>query len=279
MILLDGKKLRDQILEELKLKVTKEKNDITLAIMYIGYNEASEVYIKNKIKYAEMVGIKTKLIKFDENVKESVVIDSINNLNNDKNIHGIIIQSPISKHLDFKKLSNLIDSSKDVDGFTTENVYKNYQNLPCLLPCTVKGIIRLLDRYNIDIKGKNVTIVGRGMIVGKPLLLALLNKDATVTIAHSKTSNLKRICQNADILISAVGKNNLIKEDFVKEQAVVVDVGINKVDGKLCGDVDFENVCKKCSYITPVPGGVGPMTIAMLLENTYDAYKVGEKNG
>lgn len=279
MVILDGKKIRNQILEELKLKVAKEKNDITLAIIYIGFNEASEVYIKNKIKYAEKVGIKTRLIKLAEDVKESAVIDSINSLNNDINVHGIIIQSPISKHLDFKKLSNLIDPSKDVDGFTTENIYKNYQNLPCLLPCTVKGIIRLLEEYNIDIKGKNVTIVGRGMIVGKPLLLALLNKDATVTIAHSKTNDLKQACQDADILISAVGQNNLIKADFVKDQAIVVDVGINKVDGNLCGDVDFENVAGKCSYITPVPGGVGPMTIAMLLENTYDAYKVGEENG
>ncbi len=279
MELLDGRKLRDELLEQLKENVLKEKKDITLAIIYIGFNSASEVYINNKIKYALKVGIKTKLYKLESDVKEIEVQHLIEDLNNDASISGIIIQSPIPEHLDFKKLSNLIKASKDVDGFTKENIYNNYQNNDCLLPCTVKGIIKLLEHYNIEIEGKEVVIVGRGMIVGKPLMIALLNKNATVTVAHSKTIDLKEICKRADILISAVGKPNLIGKDFVKDGAVVVDVGINKVDGKLCGDVDFSCVMEKCSYITPVPGGVGPMTIAMLLLNTYDAYKGSEKNG
>lgn len=279
MELLDGKKLRDKLLEQLKENVSKEKEDITLAIIYIGFDSASEVYINNKIKYALKVGIKTKLFKLESDIKEIEVQNLIEDLNNDDSISGIIIQSPIPNHLDFKKLSNLIKSNKDVDGFTKENIYNNYQNNECLLPCTVKGIIKLLENYNIEIEGKEVVIVGRGMIVGKPLMMALLNKNATVTMAHSKTVFLKEICKRADILISAVGKPNLIGEEFVKDGAVVVDVGINKVDGKLCGDVDFSRVMEKCSYITPVPGGVGPMTIAMLLSNTYDAYKGSEKNG
>lgn len=279
MELLDGKKLRDELLEQLKDEVLKEKKDIILAIIYIGFNSASEVYINNKIKYALKVGIKAKLYKLESDVKETEVQHLIEDLNNDDSIHGIIIQSPIPEHLDFKKLSNLIKSSKDVDGFTKESIYNNYQNNNCLLPCTVKGIIKLLEYYNIEIEGKEVVIVGRSMIVGKPLMMALLNKNATVTIAHSKTIALKEVCKRADILISAVGKPNLISNEFVKEGAVVVDVGINRVDGKLCGDVDFPLVMEKCSYITPVPGGVGPMTIAMLLLNTYDAYKGSEKNG
>lgn len=279
MELLDGKKLRDELLEQLKDEVLKEKKDIILAIIYIGFNSASEVYINNKIKYALKVGIKAKLYKLESDVKETEVQHLIEDLNNDDSIHGIIIQSPIPEHLDFKKLSNLIKSSKDVDGFTKENIYNNYQNNNCLLPCTVKGIIKLLEYYNIEIEGKEVVIVGRSMIVGKPLMMTLLNKNATVTIAHSKTIALKEVCKRADILISAVGKPNLINNEFVKEGAVVVDVGINRVDGKLCGDVDFPLVMEKCSYITPVPGGVGPMTIAMLLLNTYDAYKGSEKNG
>jgi methylenetetrahydrofolate dehydrogenase (NADP+)/methenyltetrahydrofolate cyclohydrolase len=270
---MDGKKVREEILASLKEKVSKVQDEITLAIIYIGSNDASDLYVNNKIKYADQVGIKTKLCKLPEDVSEEEVESLIDKLNNDETVYGIILQSPISKHLDFNYLSGLISSEKDVDGFTTVSVYDNYINKQGLLPCTVKGIIRLLDYYGIQIEGKRVVIIGRSIIVGKPLMLAMLNRNATVTIAHSKTENLEEVCKSADILISAVGKARLITNECVKQGAIVIDVGINKVDGKTVGDVDFEDVKDKCDFITPVPGGVGPMTIAMLLENTYEAYK------
>ncbi len=278
MELMDGKKVRDVVLEDLQKKISKEIAKIGLAIIYIGNNSSSDIYIKNKLKYAEQVGINAKLYHLDENVSKDEVVELINGLNNDSNIHGIILQSPIPNHLDFNYLSGLILANKDVDGFTKDNVFGNYINEKTILPCTVKGICYLLDFYKIDVTGLNVVIVGRSMIVGKPLSLAMLNKNATVTIAHSKTKDLKSVCLNADVLIVAVGKPNLIKEDYVKSGAVVIDVGINKVDGVTCGDVDFNKVKDRCSYITPVPGGVGPMTVAMLLENVYEAYKEA-KNG
>ena len=273
MNILDGKAVRNSILSELKEKIEKEENKVGLAIIYVGHNDASDVYVKNKLKYAKEVGIDAIVYNMSKDTTEKSLYNLIFDLNCDPRVHGIILQSPIPDHLNFDRISNFIDSSKDVDGFTTDSVYANYTKEEGFIPCTVKGIIRLLEYYNIPIEGKNVVIVGRGLIVGKPLALSMLNLNATVTIAHSKTTNLKDVCKNADILISAVGKPGLIKEDFVKEGAIVIDVGINKVDDKLVGDVQFDKVKDKCSYITPVPGGVGPMTIAMLLENTYDAYK------
>ena len=215
----------------------------------------------------------------DEKTKEEDLIKLINKLNSDNEITGIILQSPVPSQIDFNKCSGLIDAKKDVDGFTKENIYNLYLGVDTILPCTVKGIIRLLEEYKIKISGENVVIVGRGNIVGHPLGLAMLNKDATVTIAHSKTNNLKDITKKADILISATGIPHLIKEDMVKENATIIDVGVAKIDGKIVGDVDFINVSKKAKYITPNPGGVGPMTVAMIIDNLIFMYERGIKNG
>lgn len=270
MILLDGKALRDKIIENVKRKVIENNLNITLAIIYVGFNEASEIYIRNKQTSCEKAGINSKVFKLSESISEEELIKLIENLNSDKNITGIILQSPIPGHLDFDKCCMKILPTKDVDGFTKDNIYNLYLNKESILPCTVKGIIRLLDEYKINLEGKNVVIVGRGNIVGKPLINALLNRNATITVAHSKTKNLGNITKNADILISAVGNPLLITEDMVKDGTVIIDVGINKYNGKTVGDVDFENVKAKCSYITPVPGGVGPMTVAMILDNLLE---------
>lgn len=279
MSVIDGTLVRNQILEELKNKLKEEKNTITLAIISVGNDEASQIYIKNKQKYCNQIGMNCKIYHLDSNTTQKKLLSVIKDLNNDKNIHGIILQSPVPQPLDFATCSNAIAPEKDVDGFTETNVYKNYINQKGLLPCTVKGIIRLLDYYKIPIEGSHVVIVGRSLIVGKPLAIALTNRNATVTLAHSKTQNLKELCHKADILIVAVGTPKLITEGFVKKGVTIIDVGINRLNGKIIGDVDFDNVKDKCAYITKVPGGVGPMTIAMLLENTYEAYKGSENNG
>lgn len=279
MILMDGKTLRNKILNEIKEKVQKEDIKATLAIILVGNNEASKIYIRNKEKACEEVGIEVKTFLLDENTTENELCNLIEHLNDDKDITGIILQSPVPNHIDFDKCSSLIKSIKDVDGFTNKNIYNLYLNNETLVPCTVKAIIELTKEYKIDLEGSNVVVVGRGNIVGKPLALALLNRNATVTIAHSKTKNLKNITKNADILICAVGKPNLITEDMVKENATVIDVGISRVDGKVVGDVDFSNVAKKCKFITPVPGGIGPMTVAMIMENILIAKEMSDNNG
>ncbi|MBQ6538953.1 MAG: bifunctional 5,10-methylenetetrahydrofolate dehydrogenase/5,10-methenyltetrahydrofolate cyclohydrolase [Bacilli bacterium] len=271
MILIDGKKYRDELLEEYKKKV--EDLSISLAIIQVGNNEASNLYITNKIKYSSQVGINVEYFNLDtEDEKE--VEELINQLNENDNITGIILQSP-TPNMNYDRLAEMIDSKKDVDGFTKENIYKLYMKEEAIIPCTVKGIIKLLDHYNIPISGSNICIIGRGNIVGKPLALALTNRDATVTLCHSKTKKLKDITKKADIIISAVGKPNMITEDMVKKDFVGIDVGINKVNGKTVGDFDFENIKDKASYITPVPGGVGPMTIAMIIDNLIE---MAEKN-
>ena len=223
------------------------------------------------------MGIDFEVIRLEENTLESDVISLLDKLNNDHKVNGILIQSPIPEHLNYNKLTNLINYNKDVDGFGNNNVYYNYLNEEKMLPCTVKGIISLLAYYNIALDGSHVVIVGRGNIVGKPLFNALLNRNATVTVCHTHTKDLKSITKTADILISATGVAHLIKEDFVKDGAVVIDVGIARINGKICGDVDFEGVSKKAAYITPVPGGVGPMTVAMLLENVYETTIIGKE--
>lgn len=268
MKILDGKKYRDELLDEYKSQIESENLQIRLDIILVGNDYSSQIYVRNKIKYCEFVGIKTVLHHLDENIKEEELIELINDLNNDNSVTGIILQSPVPKHIDFKKCAGLIDSKKDIDGFTMKNIDSLYHNQELLVPCTVKGIIKLLEHYNIPIQGKNVVIVGRGEIVGKPLSLALTNRNATVTLCHSKTKNLGEITKNAEILISAVGKEKLITGDMVKNDFIGVDVGITRTsEGKICGDFDFENVKEKASYITPVPGGVGPMTIAMIIDN------------
>ena len=268
---IDGKKIAENMQNELKKETTELKKngiDLTLAVIYVGDDLASKIYINNKRKACDYVGIKMKEFKFDCNAKENDILKLINKLNMDKSVTGIMVQMPLPHRINEKKIVGAINPQKDVDGFSEVNlgkiITKNYD----FLPCTPAGIMEILNSENIEIKGKHCVVVGRSNIVGKPLSLMLLNNDATVTICHSKTENLKEACKNADILISAVGKKNLITADMVKKDAVVIDVGINRNEfGKICGDVDFENVKKVASYITPVPGGVGPVTVAMLMKN------------
>lgn len=267
MTILDGKILRDKILDNVKDKIKNNNLDIKLAIILVGNNEASKIYVNNKERACIYTGIKCDKYLLDSNTTEDELLDLIDKLNNDNEVTGIILQSPVPNHIDFDKCAGTIKYYKDVDGFTRDNIYNLYMNKDGLVPCTVKGIIRLLDEYKIEIEGKHAVIVGRGLIVGKPLSTALLNRNATVSICHSKTKNLVDICRSADILISAVGKPNSITKEMVKDGAVVIDVGISREDNKVVGDTNFEEIKDKCLYITPVPGGVGPMTVAMIMEN------------
>ena len=277
MKIIDGKQIRDEILEEIKKEVKKYMIKPCLAVIQIGDDPASTTYISAKEKACNKVGMYFKHIKFESNVKEIEVINKILELNNDDYVHGILLQLPLPEGFNADKLINYIARSKDVDGLTDINVGKLYNNKQGLISCTPLGIIKLLEHEDIDIEGKNVTIIGRSNLVGKPLLGLLLNKNATVTICHSKTENLKEHTKNADILIVAIGKKKFITENMIKKDAVIIDVGINKEDGKIYGDVDFENVKEKASKITPVPGGVGPMTVAMLISNVNQAYLKQQK--
>ena len=274
---IDGKKLRDEIISELKAEVKHYMIKPCLAVIQIGDDPASNTYIKSKAKACEEIGMYFKHIKFNEEVKEIEVINKILELNNDEYVHGILLQLPIPEKFNPDKLINYIARNKDVDGLTDINLGKLYNNKPCLISCTPQGIMKLLENEKIELEGKNVTIVGRSNLVGKPLIGLMLNKNATVTICHSKTENLSKHTKNADILIVAVGKKHFIKENMVKEGAIVIDVGINKEDNKLYGDVDFDAVKNKASLITPVPGGVGPMTVAMLMKNVITAYQKQQK--
>ena len=244
-----------------------------LCVIIVGNNPASEIYVAGKAKACSKVGILSEVYRLPENAKESEVEEVINKLNKDKTINGILLQMPLPPHLDEQKLVNLISAEKDVDGLTQANLGKlMQQDITGLMGCTPYGIVKLLNAYNIDLKGKDVVIINRSLLVGKPLSVMLLNENATVTICHSKTKDLTEKTKKADIIVVGVGKKNFLTKEMVKEGAIVIDVGINRDDSdnrKICGDVDFEEVSKKCSYITPVPGGVGPMTIAMLLRNTY----------
>ena len=269
-MIIDGKIEKQILLDKLKGIIGNNKLRIKLAIIQVGNEPSSIVYIKNKEKACKYVGIDVETFRFDESVKEIEVCKLINELNLNDEITGIILQSPVPSNIDYDKCVNLISSNKDVDGFTKENIYNLYLNRNTILPCTIKGIIYLLEKYNIELSGSNVVIVGRGKIVGKPLALALTNKDATVTLVHSKTKNLKNITNKADILISATGVPELIKENMVKENAIVIDVGISYIDDKIVGDVCFSEVAKKAKYITPSPGGVGPMTVAMIIDNLVE---------
>ena len=266
-MILDGKKLREELLANYKNIIEKENLKIKLAIIQVGDNEASNIYVKNKEKYCNMVGIKTDIYKLSSDTKEEELINLIDKLNKIKEVTGIILQSPVPKHIDYDKCSKTILSSKDVDGFTKENIYKLYMNKDTIMPATVKGIIVLLKKYNINIDGSNVVIIGRGNIVGKPLSLALTNENATVSLLHSHTKDITKYTKEADIIISACGTPNIITSDMIKDNSVVIDVGVNRINGKIVGDVDFESVSKKASFITPNPGGVGPMTIAMIIDN------------
>lgn len=266
-MILDGKMVRDKILDELKLKIEQENLSIKLAIILVGNNEASKIYIKNKEKACNYVGIDVEKYILPEDTEEQTLLELIKKLNADINITGIILQSPVPEYIDYDKCSNLIDAKKDVDGFTRDNIYNLYLGKDTILPCTVKGIIKLLEYYKIPISGSNVVIVGRGNIVGHPLSLALENLNATVTLAHSKTKNLGDVTKNADILISATGVKHLTTKDMVKKGATVIDVGVTRENGHIYGDVDFDSVSDVAGFITPNPGGVGPMTVAMIIDN------------
>ena len=276
MELMNGMDVRASLLEEYKEVIDNEELDISLAIIQVGDNPESNKYIKNKLKYTEMVGINSKLYKLDSDVSENELLKLIDNLNKDSKVTGIILQSPTPSHIDFSYCARSIDVSKDVDGFCEENLFGIRDNHEKVLPCTVKGILRILDYYDIDISGRDIVVIGRSNIVGRPLADALINRDATVTVCHSKTRDLEKHTKNADIVVSAVGSANLITPDMVRDGFVGVDVGINFVDGKLVGD--FNKDCyEKASYITPVPGGVGPMTVAMIIDNLIDLKRL-EKN-
>ncbi len=272
MKILDGKSLSAKVKDELKGNVNSYFQTPILAVVTIGDDAASEVYVKNKKKACEYVGMSFLHLDYASCVKEEVVIKKIKQLNKDKSINGIIVQLPIPDNFNVSKIINTIDPAKDVDGLTNTQAGKLIQNEKCLIPCTPKGIMEIFKEYKIDLEGKHVVIVGRSNLVGKPLMLECLNKNATVTMCHSKTKELKKYTKDADILVVAVGKKYLIDKTMVKKDSVIIDVGINRIDGKLYGDVN-PNVEEVCGYLTPVPGGVGPMTVSMLLKNTFEAYK------
>ena len=271
MEILDGRKVKKEIMEELERKLKKERQ-LGLAVIQVGNDSASNTYVEQKRKMAEKLGYDYRHILLDENIREEEVLEEIESLNQNELIDGIIVQMPLPKHLNAKIIQNAVDYKKDVDGLTDLNMGRLVHNEECLVACTPAGIIELLNYYNIDVQGKHVVIVGRSDLVGKPLFNLMINNDATVTLTHSKTENLKEITKTADILVVSIGKKEFITREYVKEGAIVVDVGINWVDSKMYGDVDFEDVKDKASYITPVPGGVGQMTVAELGKNVYKAY-------
>ena len=276
-VIIDGKELAKKIRANLKIECEelKKKNiKSKLAVIMVGEDQASKVYVKNKSKACDDVGIEYEEYLLNSETTQKELIELIEKLNNDKTVNAILLQSPIPSNLDINEAFKTIAPEKDVDGFNPVNVGKLVLNQDTFVSCTPYGIMKMFEEYNIDLCSKNVVILGRSNIVGKPLIHCCLNKNATVTTCHSKTQDLAQKAKEADILISAIGKANFVTADMVKENAVVIDVGINRLDnGKITGDVDFENVKEKASYITPVPGGVGPMTIAMLMNNVIKATK------
>lgn len=282
MEIIDGKKLAKTTRENLRLEVEELKeNGINpkLAVIMVGNNSASQIYVRNKSRACDEVGIEFEEYLLPTTTEQSELLNLIDKLNKQEDINGILLQSPIPDGLDINEAFRKISPEKDVDGFHPVNVGKLVLGQDTFVSCTPYGIMRMFEAYNIDLEGKNAVVIGRSNIVGKPMSHCLLNKNATVTICHSRTKNLAEIAKRADILVAAIGKAEFVKEDMVKEGAVIIDVGINRTEeGKLKGDVDFENVSKKASYITPVPGGVGPMTIAMLMNNVVKAAKMQNKN-
>lgn len=278
MTIIDGKAVSAAVKDEVKNEVEQLKKSGSvpcLAVVLVGNDPASKVYVGNKKKACEYCGIKSLEYLLDENTTEEELLSLINVLNNDSAVNGILVQLPLPKHINEEHIINSIVPSKDVDAFHPVNVGKIMIGNPDFLPCTPAGVMEMLKKYNIETCGKDCVIIGRSNIVGKPMAMLMLAANATVTVCHSKTANIKEKCKNADIIIAAVGKAGFVTADMVKDGAVVIDVGINRnSEGKLCGDVDFESVLQKASYITPVPGGVGPMTIATLMKNTLAAFKL-----
>ncbi len=282
--IMDGKAVAEKIRAKIKAEVTNLKMKPGLAAILVGENPASKVYVDIKRKTCDEVDIYSELYRLPESTAEKELLQLIQKLNSNKRIHAILVQLPLPKHIDEEKVFSAVAIEKDVDGFKSENVGKLVAGKEAAVPCTPKGVIRLLEEYGVEPTGKNAVVIGRSKIVGRPTALLLLNRDATITLCHSKTKDLESYTKNADILVVAAGKPKLVTAEMVKEGVVVIDVGINRVEGKLVGDVDFESVRKKATYITPVPGGVGPMTVAMLMENTLERYKkitaaaAGKKN-
>ena len=272
MQIMNGKNLKNKQLLELKEQLLQLNEKLGLAVVQVGNDEASKVYVRQKKNMAEQLGYTFYHIQLDEKISEKELIDEIQKLNHNSLIDGILVQMPLPNHINASKVQDSVLANKDVDGLNAYNAGKLLKHEEGLLPCTPSGILSLLKEYQIPIAGKHVVIVGRSELVGKPLALLLLNENATVTICHSKTVDLKKYTAMADILISAVGKKDLIRGEMVKDGSVVIDVGITRVDGKLYGDVAFDEVSSRCSYITPVPGGVGPMTVSELGYNVYKAH-------
>jgi len=280
MDILDGRIVANQIKDNARILVSRIENEyddvVKLVVIQVGNDPASCTYIRNKEKACSYVGIETETRRFDSNISTDMLVDFIENLNEDDSVNGILVQLPLPVHLNEQKIINAIDHDKDVDGFTFINAGKlarNYKKKMQLLPCTPMGIMNILSWYDINVAGKNCVVVGRSNIVGRPMAELLLNSNATVTICNSYTSNLKDICKSADVLICAIGKPKFFTEEHIKDGAIIIDVGMNRDNnGKLCGDVDFNSVSKLSGAITPVPGGVGQMTVAMLMDNCITAY-------
>lgn len=272
--IINGKNVADKIKKELKDEIRKLKIKPSLSVIIVGDDVASHIYVKNKNLACDYVGIKSNTYILDKSITEDELLNLIQNLNEDNNINGILVQLPLPKHINENKILLKIDPLKDVDGFNPYNMGMLATNKAILKPCTPYGCITLLKEYNVDIKGKNAIVIGRSTIVGKPMSMMLLNEDATVTIAHTKTQNLEKLTKNADIIIIAIGVSNFLKDYMIKDDVVIIDIGMNRLeDGTLCGDVS-KNCFKKAKLITPVPGGVGPMTITMLMKNCITAYKI-----
>lgn len=272
MVLMDGKALAGIIKDELKDCVEEHNLDVNLTVIQVGNDPASSVYVKNKMNACHYIGIKSDAYIVDDGVTEQELINLINVLNEDDSVDGILVQLPLPKHLNSQNILSKIDPNKDVDGFHANNIGNLALGNRCFVPCTPLGIAKMLRHYGVNPAGKHCVIVGRSNIVGKPMAMLMLQNNATVTVCHSKTENLEEVCKQADILICATGKPKFFTKDYIKEGAVVVDVGIHQTeDGKLCGDVDFEDVKDMVSAISPVPGGVGPMTVASLMSNCVEA--------
>ena len=275
--IIDGKKIADRILNDIKGKIKSMKEKPGLAIVLVGNNPASEIYVGSKEKAFREVEGYCERHNLDKDTSEFDLMNLVNQLNNNQRIHGILVQLPLPKQIDENLITNSIAPHKDVDGFTSVSLRHLFSGHGIIAPATARAVIHLIESTGIKIEGKNAVVVGRSNIVGKPVAMMLLEKNATVTVCHSKTRNLAEHTKKADILVAAAGKPKLITKEMVKEGAVVIDVGINRVNGKIVGDVDFENVKEVAGFITPVPGGVGPMTIAMLMENTLKAMELAEK--
>ncbi|MBQ9550472.1 MAG: bifunctional methylenetetrahydrofolate dehydrogenase/methenyltetrahydrofolate cyclohydrolase FolD [Lachnospiraceae bacterium] len=282
--IIDGKAVAARVKEEIKNKIEERGIKPVLAVILVGDDPASTVYVNNKKKACEFCGIGSKSYELPSETTEEELLKLIDRLNKDKEINGILVQLPVPKHIDPDKVIEAISPTKDVDGFSTQSAGALMVGKKGFVPCTPAGVIELLHSYNVEISGKNCVVMGRSNIVGKPMAMLMLRENATVTVTHTKTKDIKEITKRADILIAAVGKPRMIDQSYIKDGAVIIDVGIHRLDPaenngkKLCGDVDYDSVYDKASLITPVPGGVGPMTIAMLMKNTLSAYDMQNKS-